>query len=184
MLQRTIRFLVALALVAAAFLTQLAPAAAVWTPPTPVSSLWQVDEQVIIPYVPNNELLAGTGPWHGVVQLANASSFAISVDIAKADGTPITSVNIPGNGSTAIAAASLFGTNPGGGLLLFGREAGACASQAVQLFTRPRSAPTNSADTITLTVPAGVNVTHVSVSQGTTWYQQGPDYTWSQVGTT
>ncbi|GBD19959.1 hypothetical protein HRbin28_00396 [bacterium HR28] len=184
MLQRTIRLLLALALAATVFAAQLAPAAALWTPMTPVSSAWQVNDQLIIPYVPNNELLAGTGPWHGVVQIANASSFAIAVDIAKADGTPITTVNIPGNGATALAAASLFGTNPGGGLLLFGREAGACASQAVQQFTVTRHAPANSADTITLTVPGGINVTNVSVSQGTTWYQNPADYTWSQVGTT
>ncbi len=184
MSQRIRRCFLAVALVALVFAAQLAPAAALWTPMTPVSSTWQVDEQVIVPYVPNNELLAGTGPWHGVVQIANASSFAIAVDIAKAGGVPITTVTIPGNGSTAIAAASLFGTNPGGGLLLFGRETGACASQAVELYTRNRSAPVNSADTISLSVPAGINVTHVSVSQGSTFYLQGPDYTWNQVGTT
>lgn len=183
MQQRTRQLLLALALVASIFAAQLAPAAALWTPMTPVSSTWQGDEQVIVPYVPNNEFIAGTGPWHGVVQVANASSFPIAVDIIKADGTFITSVNIPGNGSTALAAASLFGANPGGGLQLFGREAGACAGQAVQLYTVQRSAPVNSADNITLTVPAGINVTHVSVSQGTTWYLHGPDYTWSQVGT-
>jgi len=184
MLQRTIRLLLALALAATVFAAQLAPAAALWTPMTPVSSTWQVNDQLIIPSVPNNELLAGTGPWHGVVQIANASSFAVAVDIAKADGTPITTVNLPGNGSTALAAAALFGTNPGGGLLLFGREVGACASQAVQQYTVTRQAPANSADTITLTVPGGVNVTNVSVSQGSTWYQSPADYTWSQVGTT
>ncbi|MCM8746194.1 DUF4815 domain-containing protein [Thermomicrobium sp. CFH 73360] len=181
--QRMRRLLLALILVAAAFAAQLAPAAALWTPMTPVSSTWQVNDQLIIPYVPNNELLAGTGPWHGVVQIANASSFAVAVDIAKADGTPITTVNIPGNGSTALAAAALFGTNPGGGLLLFGHEVGACASQAVQQYTVTRQAPANSADTVTLTVPGGVNVTHVSVSQGSTWYPPVV-YAWNQVGTT
>jgi len=98
--QRTIRLLLALALAATVFAAQLAPAAALWTPMTPVSSAWQVNDQLIIPYVPNNEPLAGTGPWHGVVQIANASSFAIAVDIAKADCTPITTVTIPGNGAT------------------------------------------------------------------------------------
>ncbi len=183
MRQYLARVLLALALVCAALAAPVATAAAAWSPMTPVSSSWQVEEQLVVPYVPNNDTIAGTGPWHGVVQIANASQFPIAVDIAKADGTPITTVTIAGNGTTAIAAAALFGSNPGGGLLLFGRETGSCASQAVQLYTVKRNPPVNSADTVTLTVPSGVNVTNVSVRQGTTWYAPGV-YNWSQVGTT
>ncbi|MCX2726947.1 hypothetical protein OO015_05490 [Thermomicrobium sp. 4228-Ro] len=181
--RRIRRTLLAMILIVASSLAWGLPVTATWTALTPVSSTWQVDDQIVVPYVPNNETIAGTGPWHGVVQIANASQFPIAADIAKADGTPITSVNIAGNGTTAIAAAALFGSNPGGGLLIFGRETGACASQAVQSYTVKRNAPINSADTVSLSVPAGINVTNVSVSQGTTWYAPGV-YNWNQVGTT
>jgi hypothetical protein len=181
--RRIRRALLALILVVASSLASGLPVTATWTALTPVSSTWQVDDQIVVPYVPNNETIAGTGPWHGVVQIANASQFPIAADIAKADGTPITTVNIAGNGTTAIAAAALFGSNPGGGLLIFGRETGACASQAVQLYTVKRNAPAGSADTVSLSVPAGIDVTNVSVTQGTTWYAPSV-YIWNQVGTT
>jgi hypothetical protein len=161
-----------------------APVTANWSAPTPTASLWDIGEQLVVPYLPNNETLAGTGPWHGTVTVANASNFPVTVDIAKADGSPITSVNLPGNGSTTLAAGTLFGSNPGGGLLLSGREQGGCASQAVQEFTKTRGTPANTADTIALPVPSGVNVTQVVVSQGTTLYAAPADYTFSQVGTT
>ena len=160
-----------------------APVTANWSAPTPTASLWDIDEQLVVPYLPNNETLAGTGPWHGTVTVANASNFPVTVDIAKADGSPITSVNLPGNGSTTLAAGTLFGSNPGGGLLLSGREQGGCASQAVQEFIQTRGTPANTADTIALPVPSGVNVTQVVVSQGTTLYAPA-NYIVSQAGTT
>ncbi len=161
-----------------------APVTANWSAPAPTASLWDIGERLVVPYLPNNEMLAGTGPWHGTVTVANASSFPVTVDIAKADGSPITSVNLPGNGSTTLAAGTLFGTSPGGGLLLTGREQGGCAPQAVQEFTKTRGTPANTADTIALPIPSGVNVAQVVVSQGTTLYTSPADYTFSQVGTT
>ncbi|MCX7622969.1 MAG: DUF4815 domain-containing protein [Thermomicrobium sp.] len=182
MLRSFFRILIAVALVASTLAGLPVLALAAWSPPTPVSSLWQADEQLVIPYLPNNETIAGTGPWHGVLQVANASQFPVTVNIAKADGTPMTTLNLPGNGSTTVAAASLFGANPGGGLLLAGQESGTCAAQGVQQFTVTRNAPANSADVVSLPIPSGINVTNVSVFQGTTWYAPGV-YTWSQVGT-
>ncbi|MDW8060575.1 MAG: hypothetical protein RMK01_10925, partial [Thermomicrobium sp.] len=190
MLRSFFRILIAVALVASTLAGLPVLALAAWSPPTPTSSTWQADEQLAIPYVPNNETIAGTGPWHGVVQIANASNFPVTVDISDANGMLITSLNLAGNGSTAIAAATLFGTNPGGGLLLSGRETGGCAPQALQQFTVTRGLTPNTADVVTLPVPSGINVTDVSISQGTTWYAPSPpppnppnDYSWSQAGT-
>lgn len=161
----------------------VAPAAAAWTAPVPTVSLWDASEQLVIPYLPNNETIVGTGPWHGVVALANASSFPVTVDVKKADGTALTSINVPGNGSTTLAAATLFGSSSGGGLLLVGRETGGCAPQAVQEFVVTRGTTPNTADTVSLPIPAGINVTDVLVSQGTTAYP-ATAFTFTQVGTT
>ncbi len=165
------------------FAALVAPAAAAWTAPVPTVSLWDASEQLVIPYLPNNETIVGTGPWHGVVALANASSFPVTVDVKKADGTALTSINLPGNGSTTLAAATLFGSSSGGGLLLVGRETGGCAPQAVQEFVVTRGTTPNTADTVSLPIPAGITVTHVLVSQGTTAYASPADFISSQVGT-
>ncbi|MCS7257665.1 MAG: hypothetical protein RMJ05_11430 [Thermomicrobium sp.] len=183
MRQYLARVLLAFALVCAALAAPAATAAAAWSPMAPVSSSWQVEEQLVVPYVPNNETIAGTGPWHGVVQIANASAFAVTVRISAADGTPILNVNVPGNGSTAVAAATLFGSSPGGGLLLQGEEAGPCAPQGVQVFTVTRGMTPDTADTVSLPVPSGITVTALSVAQASTVYP-ATAYSWSQTGTT
>ncbi len=175
--------LLALVLALSTLVGIAANAAAGWSAPVPVSSSWQTDDQLVVPYLPNNETLAGTGPWHGVLQIANASAFPVLVTITRADGTPLTVLPLTGNGTMSIAAASLFGTNPGGGLLLAGQEMGACAPQAVQQFTVTRGTNANTADVVALAVPSGINVTDVSVFQGTTWYASPAAYTWNQVGT-
>lgn len=183
-MKRLVRLLLS-SLLAGTWLASLVlPAGASWSALTPQASLWDTGEELVVPSLPNNENYLGTGPWHGVLALANASAFPVTVDVKKADGTLLTSLSLPGNGLTAIAAGTLFGSGAGSGLVLSAREQGGCAPQAVQEFTVTRGGTPNSADTIALPIPAGINVTDVVVSQATTPYSWPTDYTWTQVGTT
>ncbi len=175
------RLLLVVGLVVALAATSVQPigASLAWSPTAPVSSRWEVSESVVVPYLPNNDAIAATGPWHGVLQVANANAFPVTVVVASAAGNPLASVTLNANGSTAIAAASLFGANPGGGLVVRGQESGACVPQAVQEFVVTRGP--GSSDAVPLGVPSGVTVTNVVVSQTTTQFNSPGDYSTNQV---
>lgn len=183
-MKRPVRLLLS-SLLAGTWLASLVlPAGASWSALTPQASLWDTGEELVVPSLPNNENYLGTGPWHGVLALANASAFPVTVEVKKADGTLLTSLSLPGNGSTAIAAGTVFGSGADSGLVLSAREQGGCAPQAVQEFTVTRGSPAGTTDAVSLPIPSGISVTNVIVSRATTLYSSPTDYQWTQVGTT
>jgi hypothetical protein len=156
--KRLVSLLTALALAVSAFASlTVAPAGAQVGPEFP-------DTTIYFPFVPNGEVLAGTGPWFGAIAIQNVEGTAIVVEVYRAGtSAPVSRAQVNANGSRVWTSGDIFGSASSG------------------TFFPVRGTPANTADVISL---GSCQPTSISVRQGDTRYSSPSDYTYTISGST
>jgi hypothetical protein len=164
--KRLVSLLTALALAVSAFASlTVAPAGAV------VEAL---GNEIYFPFLPNGEEYGNMGPWYSTFTIQNPTNARVRLQVYRADGDEVTTVNIEPFASKTWSASAVFGSDPGGGIYV--------GAQASLTLTATRGNAPNTADV--LDIPGWCRVVRVDkVYQGATVYRAGAgnDYV---VGTT
>jgi hypothetical protein len=162
--KRLVSLLTALALAVSAFASlTVAPAGAV---------VENLGVEIYFPFLPNGEEYGNMGPWYSTFTIQNPTNAPVRLQVYRANGDVVTTVNIEPFASKTWPSSAVFGSNPGGGIYV-GAEA--------SLTLRIRKGVANGQDV--LNIPNWCRATINRVYQGATVYVQGAgaDYT---VGTT
>mgnify|MGYP001347355106 CR=1 FL=1 len=165
--KRLVSLLTALALAVSAFASlAVAPAGAVVENPQPV---------LYVPFLPNGEDMAGTGPWYGTITVQNLSGQTVTAQLKDAtQTTTLGTLILNPYASATVSSGTLFGTGPGGGVVI---TTPSSFSLSVTHGVADR--------TDTISNPCGVaSATVASVSQGATVFTSPADYSATVSATT
>jgi hypothetical protein len=115
--KRSLRIILAMGLILSAFAGVMGTASADQEP----------SDGIFFPWIPNGEMLDGTGPWHGTVTIQNLESAAINLyayvgvgGSTQAYDDPVVVANVQANASVTLTAVSLDIPSPGASVHVFG----------------------------------------------------------------
>jgi len=155
--KRLVSLLTALALAVSAFVSlTVAPAGAV---------VEDLGNEIYFPFLPNGEEYGDMGPWYSTFTIQNPTNAQVRLQVYRANGDVVTTVNIEPFASKTWPSSAVFGSNPGGGIYV-GAEA--------SLTLRVRKGLANGTDV--LDIPNWCAATINRVYLGATVYLLGADY--------